>query len=240
MQIYKITNKINGKIYIGKDERSRAQYYGSGLLIGRAIALYGKQFFIKDIIEEVENREELCNREIYWITYYRSTDRQVGYNITKGGDGGDTLTDHPDLINIRKKISKKTVDRVFTEQHLSNLKRKHPRLKLKDKNMDYDKWLSNIREAHSRRKGKILEEIVGRDKAALIKDHLKKKRSERSLDFNKPVEQYDKQGTLMNRYDSQQQASEKTGVRQGDISNCITGRQKTAKGYIWKLCIDSK
>lgn len=237
MQIYKITNKLNGKIYIGKDERSKQEYYGSGILIVRAIKLYGKDSFKKDIIAEVEGREELCKQEIYWITYYNSTDRQVGYNITKGGDGGDTLTNHPNIVNIRKKISDKTAGRVFTEEHLKNLKSNHPRLKLKDKNMDYDKWLFNIREAHSRRKGKTLEEILGPEKANSVKLHLKEKRHERVLEFNKPVGQYNKQGTLISKYNSQQEASEITGIRQGDISNCINGRQKTAKGYIWKLCI---
>ena len=236
MQIYRITNKINGKIYIGKDEKSRQDYYGSGKLILRAIKLYGKKSFTKDILEEVEGSKKLCKQEVYWIAYHGSTDRQIGYNITKGGEGGDTLTNHPDLINICKKISDKTTGRVFTEEHLNNLKYYHPRLKLKDKNMDYDKWLLNIREVHSRRKGKTLEEILGQEKATSVKAHLKEKRHERASEFNKPVEQYDKQGTLLNRYDSQQQASEKTGIRQGDISNCITGRQRTAKGYVWKLC----
>ena len=37
MQIYKITNLINNKIYIGKDTTSDPNYFGSGLLIRRAI-----------------------------------------------------------------------------------------------------------------------------------------------------------------------------------------------------------
>ena len=235
MQVYIITNNVNGKVYIGKDEASNPSYYGSGKLIKRAINLYGKSSFTKKVLEEVETREELCRREVYWIAHYCSTDREVGYNITNGGDGGDTLTNHPDNIDIRKKISDKLTGRTFSKEHLENLKKYHPKLKLKDKNMDYDKWLENIREAHSRRRGKTLEEIVGVEKAITVKNHLKKRRHERAVDFNKPVEQYSKQGVLLGTYSSQQQASNKTGVRQGDISNCITGRQKTAKGFIWKL-----
>ena len=50
MQIYKITNLINGKIYIGQDSNDRLDYFGSGLLIKRAIKKYGKENFNKQII----------------------------------------------------------------------------------------------------------------------------------------------------------------------------------------------
>lgn len=47
MVIYKTTNLINGKIYIGQDSKDRPNYYGSGKLIHRAIKKYGKENFKK-------------------------------------------------------------------------------------------------------------------------------------------------------------------------------------------------
>ena len=47
MEIYKITNLINNKIYIGKDTTSDPNYFGSGLLINRAFKKYGKENFTK-------------------------------------------------------------------------------------------------------------------------------------------------------------------------------------------------
>lgn len=234
MQIYKVTNKVNSKIYIGKDEASNPSYYGSGKLIRRAIQLYGKDSFEKEIIEEVEERELLCEKEIYWISFYNSTDRKIGYNITKGGDGGDTLSNHPDLSAIRKKISNTTIGRTFTEEHLANLKKNHPKLTMEEKNMDKTAWLISLRESHAKRRGKTLEEIVGEGKAKEIKKHLKEKRQERAELFETPVAQYSKEGELLQTYKSQVEASKVTGIRQGDISNCIKGRQKVAKGFIWK------
>ena len=122
MQIYKITNLINNKIYIGKDTTSNPSYFGSGLLINRAFDKYGKQNFIKEIIDETSDYKELSEKEIYWISYYNSTNKEIGYNISKGGDGGDTLSNHPDLNLIREKISKnnpkkgKTYEESFGEE----------------------------------------------------------------------------------------------------------------------------
>ncbi len=106
MEIYKITNTKNGKIYIGKDTTSNPSYFGSGKLIKRAINKYGIEFFLKEIIDKTDNYDILSEKEKYWINFYNSTDRDVGYNISKGGDGGDTLTNNPNIEIIRKKISK--------------------------------------------------------------------------------------------------------------------------------------
>jgi hypothetical protein len=88
MIIYKTTNLINSKVYIGKSKYNRSYYYGSGSLINKAIKKYGKENFIKEILEECSTIDELNIREIYWISKYDSTNREVGYNIDKGGKGG--------------------------------------------------------------------------------------------------------------------------------------------------------
>jgi len=103
MVIYEIKNTINGKIYIGKDTTNRISYYGSGVLIRRAIEKYGKNNFTKKIIDTADNNEELSKKEIYWIGEYRKN--HILYNITKGGDGGNTLSSHPNIDKIKEKIS---------------------------------------------------------------------------------------------------------------------------------------
>lgn len=121
MQIYKITNLINGKIYIGKDEGNRSDYMGSGKLIQLAIKKYGLKNFQKEIVESVNDRELLKEREIFWIDYYNATDKSLGYNIHVGGHGGDTMTHHPDLSEIRKKVSNAMKGRIITDAHKKSL-----------------------------------------------------------------------------------------------------------------------
>tara|TARA_Y100001938_G_scaffold133516_1_gene192982 strand:+ start:109 stop:258 length:150 start_codon:yes stop_codon:yes gene_type:complete len=47
--VYKITNNINERVYIGKDINDNPNYLGSGILIKKAIRKYGKDNFIKEI-----------------------------------------------------------------------------------------------------------------------------------------------------------------------------------------------
>jgi group I intron endonuclease len=91
MYIYKTTNTLNGKIYIGLSTTSvdsTKTYYGSGTLIKKAISKYGKENFTKEILErDITDRDILCTLEIQYISEYNSTDRTIGYNLTHGGDG---------------------------------------------------------------------------------------------------------------------------------------------------------
>lgn len=99
-KIYKITNKINGKIYVGQTtktltERFQKHCWGTtakdiyhfNMAIKEAIRKYGKENFIIELIEEVE-QDKLDEREVYWISYYDSYNK--GYNCTLGGQNGAT------------------------------------------------------------------------------------------------------------------------------------------------------
>lgn len=87
--IYKVTNQINGKSYIGKKHGNITEtkkYFGSGIAIKEAIEKYGQENFIKEILEIVDGYD-LNERERYWIEYYNTYGN--GYNMTVGGDGSN-------------------------------------------------------------------------------------------------------------------------------------------------------
>lgn len=107
MIIYKTTNLINGKFYVGKDSKNDPFYFGSGALLNVAIKKYGKDNFKKEILEEVSSIEILDIREIYWINELNSADRNIGYNITPGGTGGNTYANNPNYDNIIEKLKKR-------------------------------------------------------------------------------------------------------------------------------------
>lgn len=94
--IYKITNTINGKYYIGQTiQNVKERFYQhcatkcskavSNMAIHRAIKKYGKSNFTVEVIEEIDSAN-LNDRERYWIKYYNSYNN--GYNSTKGGQDG--------------------------------------------------------------------------------------------------------------------------------------------------------
>jgi predicted DNA-binding protein YlxM (UPF0122 family) len=87
MIIYKTTNLINGKIYIGQDSNNNPKYLGSGVIMLKAINKYGKVNFRKEIIDVAKTKEELDNKEIFWINELNSKDIKIGYNIASGGGG---------------------------------------------------------------------------------------------------------------------------------------------------------
>ena len=105
MIIYKITNLLNGKIYIGKDSKNDPNYYGSGIIIKKAILKYGISNFVKDVIEHCETLEVLNDREKYWICKFDSRNPDIGYNISEGGDGWN-LKALPNYDEIKKRMDK--------------------------------------------------------------------------------------------------------------------------------------
>ena len=97
MIIYKTTNLINGKFYVGQDSKNNPEYYGSGNLLKRAIKKHGKQNFIKETLEVCCTQEQLNEREKYWIKETKA--RELGYNIAEGGTGGNTTTNPSSQAN---------------------------------------------------------------------------------------------------------------------------------------------
>lgn len=99
MIIYKVTNKSNGKIYIGQTtltlserrashERESKNKYRKTVYFHNALLKYGFDSFEWCEIDSAETQEELDEKEIYWISYYNSTNKEKGYNLKSGGLGG--------------------------------------------------------------------------------------------------------------------------------------------------------
>ena len=128
MVIYKTTNLINGRFYVGQDVNNNPNYIGSGLLLKQSIDRYGKDNFKKEILEYCSSKEVLNEREIFWIQELKAQERGVGYNITDGGSGGDVFTNHPDKEKIREKqriSSQKSNNRPeVKEKHRVNTKKR--------------------------------------------------------------------------------------------------------------------
>ena len=86
--IYKTTNLVNGKIYVGQhtSKTFNSKYLGSGKVLKKAIDKYGIDNFCCEIIEVCNSLEELNEKEIYWISKLQSKEESIGYNIADGGN----------------------------------------------------------------------------------------------------------------------------------------------------------
>lgn len=134
--IYKTTNIINNKVYIGqhKSEVFDAYYKGSGRLFKKALNKYGFNNFICEVLEWCETAEELNSKEIYWIQQYNSTDMTIGYNISSGGTvpnlcgihhpmhGKHLSEDTKEKIRIKQTGKKQSAETI--EKRISKLRNK--------------------------------------------------------------------------------------------------------------------
>ena len=83
--IYKITNKTNGKYYIGKHQTKDLNdgYMGSGKLLRRAIEKHGIDNFTKEILHIFDNESDMNAKEKELVVISEDT-----YNLCPGGHGG--------------------------------------------------------------------------------------------------------------------------------------------------------
>lgn len=121
--IYKITNLINNKCYIGKTERSIEERWGEhqrkrktlDLPLYRAFNKYGIENFSIEILEECQ-ANIIDERETYWIIQYDSCKK--GYNCTLGGEGGLLYLPEEEINDIIKRYSNgERLDLLCKEYH---------------------------------------------------------------------------------------------------------------------------
>lgn len=104
-KIYKITNLINGKIYIGQTTKSlkrrfdhhfsesfRGSKYHFNMKLHVAMREFGKENFCIELIEIVNSKKMAEEREHYWIETLHSQEEKIGYNTSGGGYGGKYFT----------------------------------------------------------------------------------------------------------------------------------------------------
>lgn len=129
--IYKITNLINDKVYIGQTTKNRQgyeYYFGSGKLIKDSIKKYGKENFKREILKEnIHCQTALDLYEQIYIKKYNSQNMKLGYNLSNGGYGTNGYK-HTDEAKL--KMSKAHENRIISEQTRKKMsdnmkKRKH-------------------------------------------------------------------------------------------------------------------
>lgn len=132
-KLYKITNTVNGKLYIGITKLSLQERFNIHCTLTknpkyplqRAIAKYGKENFVIELVEESENRKYISKSEEPTIQYFDS--RNNGYNVALGGYGG----------NLGPEA---TAKRIKTIKNYSPERKKEYHKKLSERNLGKTKY----------------------------------------------------------------------------------------------------
>lgn len=155
--VYKTTNKINGKIYVGQrlmsNRKDNWTYLGSGDKIIRSVKKYGKRNFYRETIEWCY-KHNINSRETYWIDKLDSRNTLIGYNIHRGGIGGKSII-RPE--EIKKKISDSLKGRTWEDIYGINgaQKRREQALITKNKN-------KKLKDDKKKEKGKRISSFKGK------------------------------------------------------------------------------
>ncbi len=97
MIVYVITNKVDGKKYVGKTTQTLRVLWNEHLAMARrrknfslyhAINQYGSESFTLEVLEVVTQLADLRAATIRWISTLKTTDPACGYNVAAGGDRG--------------------------------------------------------------------------------------------------------------------------------------------------------
>ena len=157
--VYKITNTINEKYYIGvhKTENVNDSYMGSGIAIKNAIKNYGKENFKKEILFTTENKNEAFYKEKeLTLDFYNRNN----YNMKLGGVGGFTKENAKkgyDAANWSKELlaenGRQNVKKFTTEQLKENGRKGGIALKGKPKSEEHKKAL---RESWLKKHGRVV------------------------------------------------------------------------------------
>jgi group I intron endonuclease len=209
MNIYKITNKVNGKVYVGltvQGTRTRFLHHlyearsGSNFPVHCAIRKYGESNFDVETLFEAQTHEELKQKEQEYIQLFNCFKTEFGYNLTKGGDG--TLG-RAHSEETKDKIRTKAVGRVRSEASKKRASESHKKLALT--NPDY---------------------LKARRKAANIGNETRMK----------CIEVYDLDGNLIGTYKSISETSKALNVNRSTVARQLTGKltQLPRKGYVYK------
>jgi group I intron endonuclease len=261
MVIYGIVNKINGKKYIGSafvftrrknkhlSELRRGVHHSS--ILQNAWNKYGEDNFEFQILEEIDEKQILIEREQWWLD---NSERE--YNICPIA-GNCERRKHTE--ESKRKIGEyNKTKRVFTEEtrkKISDSKKGIKRDSSKWKNKktgrscyEYDKngifikeWSSIIEVCHHY---SVSESTI---RSVITTNYLFNKSKRFSFDKKdfldvetfkrkeKRVLQFDLNGDLIREWDSIKEIVIHLGLKTPTtISNCLNGLSKTAKGFIWK------
>lgn len=250
--IYKIENKINGKIYIGQTVKSFDERYGGDIEknthnkhLRNSIKKYGIENFVIDkCVCKCETKEELDRVEQFYIYVYDAMDPEHGYNKREGGNGGKLSNETKQKMSEAQKGEKhpmwgKNPEDYMTEETIKIKREKQSKaLKGKPFSNEHKKKLSENHANVSGKKnpmyGKNSEDYMTEEAIQMRRKKISKAFKGEKNPRARAVIQLSNNGDFIKKYDFIKQAAKELNINRQSISACCKGKIKSAGGYMWK------
>lgn len=141
--LYKITNKINQKFYIGVHSTSKLEdgYMGSGKHLKHAIKKYGKENFEKEILETFDNAKDMYDAERLLVNE-EFIKRPDTYNLKLGGEGGWDYISNNEILSNQRKVRMSEVGKSCSNKPLSDEHKK--KISESVKSLNLPTWKDNL------------------------------------------------------------------------------------------------
>ena len=230
----------NNKYYVGITKQSVKRRWHNGTAYRKntyfysAIQKYGWDNFQHEIIAEHLTKDEACDFEITLIAALKSNDRNFGYNHSAGGEGFNGITLSPES---RQKIREKLKGRKRSEE----FKKKFSEARMGHLVSEETKEkISNSLKQYYETNEKLCGSKIPKELRKKQTDNARKRANEppkdgRYLWIKHPINQYDSKGNFIKRWDSIKDATEGLNFKShGSIDNVLSGRAKTAHGFIFR------
>lgn len=245
--IYKATSP-SGKVYIGKTSQTfeKRKYdhivmaHKSTGLFAKAIMKYGDQIIWEEI-EKVKGLEAGNQAEKTWILFYDSTNKEKGYNLTLGGDGGIRT---PEAEQRRVASITATLQNEDTRKKLSDGSKKswennRERISAsirKVRSTPESRAKTSVASSLRMRTPEAREYISQRNKALLANPVVKEKISQagRRRWGKKPFTAHTTDGKLVGQWQHQADAAVELNIPACGISNVLSGRLYQTNGYVFR------
>lgn len=233
--VYKITNLITGKIYIGQKKGcpSMSQnYYGSGVYIKKAINKYGLEQFRKEVVELVEDHGEgrqsvLDDLERHYIKINNATKRTVGYNVSDGGTGGGSSGENHYLYGRRfpEESKRKMIDSKRGKTHTEYTKDKMSRT-------HKERYALNGHHNKGRKQTKEWVEMMVAINTGSRRS-TESKKNIRASSIQRAIKEHGFVHTPYGTFETQQEAAEIAGVSKATIRNRIDSQSDKFAEYFF-------